>query len=112
MLIKDIMPSLEPQHKANPKKIFQDFPKKGHAEKDCSKVLAELAKKLDNKKEQLKNSNWTCVDVIKLLIQAERLDDLEMHLTATKSTLNLFAATSHFNYAEYLHVPSANVKTS
>ena len=27
MLIKEVMSSLEPQHKANPKKIFQDFPR-------------------------------------------------------------------------------------
>ena len=84
MLIKEVMPSLEPEHIANLKKAFQDFPKGGHAEKDCSEALAELAKQLDNKKEQLKNGNQTArlwiqfleyVDVMKLFIRAERLDD-------------------------------------
>ena len=79
------------------------------AEKDCSEAVAQLAKQLGNKKEQLKNSNRTArlwiqvleyVDVMKLFIWAERLDDWEMHLRATKSTLNLFAATGHFNYAK------------
>ena len=37
---------------------------------------------------------------MKLFIWAERLGDWEMHLTATKSTLNLFAANGHFNYAK------------
>ena len=109
MLIEEVMPSREPEHISNLKKTFQDFPKTGHAEKDCSEALAELAKQLDNKKEHLKNSNRTgrlwiqfleYVDVMKLFIQAERLGDWEMRLTATKSTLNLFSATSHFNYAK------------
>ena len=37
---------------------------------------------------------------MKLFIRAEWLGDWETHLTATKSSLNLFAATGHFNYAK------------
>ena len=87
------MPSLEPQHIANLKKPFQDFPKGGRVKKDCSEALAELAKQLDNKKEQLKNTNRTArlwvqfleyVDLMKQFIRAERLGGWEMHCTATK----------------------------
>ena len=103
------MPSLEPEHIANLKKTFQDFPKGSRVEKDCSEAVAELAKQLDTKKEQLKYSNRTgrlwiqfleYVDVMKLFIPAERLGGWEMHLTSTKSTLSLFAATDHFNCAK------------
>ena len=37
---------------------------------------------------------------MKLFIQAERLGDWEMHVPAIRSTLNLFAATGHINYAK------------
>ena len=37
---------------------------------------------------------------MKLFIWAERLGDWEMHLTASKTTLNFFAANGHFNYAK------------
>ena len=102
MFTEEVMSSLEPEHVANLKKAFQDFPKGGCAEEDCSEALAELAKQLDNKKEQLKNSNRTArlwiqfleyVDVMKLFIREEWLGDWEMHLAATKSTSNLFAVT-------------------
>ena len=109
MFTEEVMSSLEPEHVANLKKAFQDFPKGGCAEEDCSEALAELAKQLDNKKEQLKNSNRTArlwiqfleyVDVMKLFIREEWLGDWEMHLAATKSTSNLFAVTGHFHYAK------------
>ena len=64
----------------------------------------------------MKNSNQTAklwirfleyIDVMKLFIWVERLGDWEMHVTATRSTLNYFAATGHINYAKsarmYLH---------
>ena len=109
MRIEEAMPALEPEHVANLKMAFQGFPKGGSAEKDCNEALAELTKQLDNKKEQLKNSNRTArlwiqfleyVDVVKLFIRAELLGDWKMHLAAIKSTVNLFALTGHFNYAK------------
>ena len=109
MLIEEVMSSLEPEHIADLKKVFQDFPKWGRADKDFCEALAELTKQLDTKKEQLKNINRTArlwiqfleyVYVMKLFIWAERLGDWEMHLTASKSTLNFFAANGHFNYAK------------
>ena len=57
MLIEDVMLSLEPEHTVNLKKTFQRFPKGSSAEKGCSEALAEFAKQLDDKKEQLKNIN-------------------------------------------------------
>ena len=59
MLIVEVMSSLEPEHIAELKKVFQDFPKWGRADKDFCETLAELAKQLDTKKEQLKNINRT-----------------------------------------------------
>ena len=56
MLIEDVVSLMEPQHIANLKKAF---PKDVCAEKNCSEALAELEKQLDNKNEQLKNSNRT-----------------------------------------------------
>ena len=57
ILIEEVMPSLEPEHIANLKKAFQDFPKEGCAEKGCSEAPTELTKQLDTKKEQLKNTS-------------------------------------------------------
>ena len=81
MLVEEVMLSLESKHIAD-LKVFQDFPKGGRCEKNCSEAVAELAKQLDSKKEQLKNSTRTArlwiqfleyVDVMKLFIGAERL---------------------------------------
>ena len=55
MFIEEVMPVLEPEHLANLKKAFQSFPKRDRVEKDCSVALAEPAKQLDSKKEQLKS---------------------------------------------------------
>ena len=49
MLIEEVMPSLESEYIAD-LKVFQDFPKGGRSEKNCSEAVAELAKELDNKK--------------------------------------------------------------
>ena len=40
------------------------------------------------------------VSVMQEFIRAERLDDFELHILATKAMLNLFAATGHNNYAK------------
>ena len=112
MLIEEVMPSLESEHIAD-LKVFQDFPKGGRSEKNCSEAVAELAKELDNKKEQLKNSTRTArlwiqfleyVDVMKLFIRAERLGGWEIHLTDTKRTLKLFAATGYSNNAKSVRI--------
>ena len=41
------------------------------------------------------------VEVVKLFTRAERTGDWNTHLIAVNSTLNLFAATGHFNYAKH-----------
>ena len=70
----------------------------GDIDIDCSEALTRFGELLSERKEQLKNGSQTAklwiqfleyVDIMKLYIRAERLDDWEMHLTATHSSWSL-----------------------
>ena len=45
-------------------------------------------------------STLTNVQLIKLFIFAERTGNWELHLSAVRKMINLFAATGHMNYAK------------
>ena len=40
------------------------------------------------------------IDVVRLFIRAERIDDLGLYLISVKKTINLFATTEPINYAK------------
>ena len=68
-----------------------------------------LNKKLEQEKQRLTETSRTgqlwvqymeYAQVIKMFIFAERIEDWESHLDATRRMLNLFAAIGHYNYAK------------
>ena len=83
----------------------------------CSESISmkKLNESLTTYKDYLCNESRTAklwityiyyIDIVKEFIRAERKGDWCSHLNAVSKTLNLFAATGHFNYAKSANVYS------
>ena len=109
------MTNLQEADKSKIKAAYDEYLNGSDLSDDTSDLLSKIEELLKEKKAKLAKSNRTArlwvqllehVDTILLYIRAERLGDWEMHLTATHSMINLFAATGHVtSQSEHLAKP-------
>ena len=109
IITNSIMASLCLDERSIIEKAFENVLSGEEVKDDCYEPLHKFNQLLKAKKDFLKKSNRTAklwiqfmeyVDTIKMYIRAERIGDWDMHLSATRNMLNLFAAAGHFHYAK------------